>query len=324
MMFTPTNADYYIIKVDTSNRCNLKCPDCNRQDPEFRDLLKYKHQLGPADFKLMIEKFPNVQRFFLGSMFDEPTLNSNILDIVKYLKDHDKSITLNTNGNIPDAFVRETWLPVLNLLDRKDRIVWSLDSLSEETYLQHRKNGDYQRLTTHISMSTGMFTKPTHIIQIIKFEHNKGEIETKLEKFQRKHNILWHKPTWDIIESNGQCTIQTDKVKPTWDINIQEEIKSKHLVSDTIWKRCTNPKRGATTLFVAHTGAIGFCLPNLVANLKTGNPPLNITNTVEEINSYLKNFYKHDTITKNDTCQFYCGKLSALAKKEANLDYDIT
>ena len=115
-MYTPTNEDYRIIEVDTSNRCQLKCPDCNRQDPDFKDLFINQIQLGPADFKIMIEKFPNVQRFFLGLMFDEPSLNTNLLDIVKYLKETNKSITLNTNGNFPDSYI-EQWKEVLSLLD---------------------------------------------------------------------------------------------------------------------------------------------------------------------------------------------------------------
>ena len=67
---------------------------------------------------------------------------------------------------------------------------------------------------------------------------------------------------------------------------------------------------------------IVFCLPNLIASLKSGNPPLNLSNTIGEINNHLKYFYKNNI--SNETCQFYCGKNSMLAKKDANLDYDIT
>lgn len=320
-MYVPTNEDYSIIEVDTSNRCQLKCPDCNRQDPDFKNLLSNQKQLGPDDFKLMMEKFPNVQRFFLGLMFDEPTLNTNLLDIVKYLKENDKSITLNTNGNFSDSYIKQ-WKEVLSLLDRKDRIVWSLDGLSKETYVQHRVNGDFQRICAHISMSTGMYQRPTHIIQIIKFKHNTEELESKLERFKRKHNILWNNPVWDIIESNGQCTILTDKVQPTWNISKQQEIKSLQIKSKDMWRSCTNPKHKPHTLLISHTKDIGFCLPNLIASLKSGNPPFNLSNTIEEINHYLKYFYKNNI--NNETCQFYCGKNSMLAKKEADLDYDIT
>lgn len=320
-MYTPTNEDYRIIEVDTSNRCQLKCPDCNRQDPDFKNLLANQKQLGPDDFKLMLEKFPNVSRFFLGLMFDEPSLNTNLLDIVKYLKENDKSITLNTNGNFSDSYIQQ-WKEVLSLLDRKDRIVWSLDGLSNETYIQHRANGDFQRICAHISTSTGTYKRPTHIIQIIKFKHNSEELKTKLEAFQRKHNILWNKPVWDIIESNGQRTIPTDKVQPTWNISKQQELKSLHIKSEDMWRSCTNPKHKPHTLLISHTKAIGFCLPNLIASLKSGNPPLNLSNTIGEINNYLKYFYKNNI--NNETCQFYCGKNSMLAKKDANLDYDIT
>lgn len=323
-MITPNNQDYRTIEVDTGNKCQLKCPTCNRQDKNFKHLIKDNNWLGLLSFKLMVEKFPNVNRFFLGLMFDEPTFNPNLLEIVKYLKEQNKAITLNTNGcNI--KFGIDKWKELIQLLDSNDRIVWSLDGLSEETYIQHRKGGNFKVITNTITQVTNIkLSKVTNIIQIIKFEHNQKEIEQNLDNFKRIHNILWKKPVWDIIESNGQCTIPASKVKPTWDINKQNQLKNEVPYSETIWKRCTNLKIGFTTLFVSHTGTIGFCLPNLISNLKSEHQTINITNSTETINSFIKEFYKSDTILKNETCQFYCGKKSVLAKKEANLNYDIT
>ena len=338
-MFIPNNEDYTIIEVDTGNVCNLKCPDCNRQDKEFKPLLKEKHFLGVKDFKLMIQKFPNVKRFFLGLMFDEPTLNPNILDIVKFLKQSNLAITFNTNGNFKDYTL---WTEILEQLQSEDRIVWSLDGLSNETYQEHRRNGNFFTIKDAIHFTTNyksnLKNRPTNVIQIIRFKHNEEELNQHLDNFKRYHNILWNKPVWDIIESNGQCTIPTNKVQPTWDTKVQARLKrTQSLYLETpMWKKCTqttNPKVKVLTLFVSHTGVIGFCLPNLIDNLKSDNlitpiplilPTLNITYSIEAINTGIKEFHSYNKPASNKTCLFYCGKKSMLAKKAANLDYDIT
>ena len=321
----PTNLDYEVIEIDTGNVCQLKCPTCNRQDKDFDEHLKYIPHLGVDDFQTLIEKFPNVNRFFLGLMFDEPTFNPNLIDIVKFLKSQNKYITINTNGCNDKNFSKENWKELVYQLKVEDRIVWSMDGLTSETYLQHRKNGNFKKLLTNITYVTNLkkFSGPLNIIQIIKFEHNKEEIELNFESFKSRYNRLWCKPFWDIIESNGQCTIPTDKVQSTWDINKQLEIKETNYTSNEIIKRCTTSKE-SLTLFVAHNYTLGFCLPNLISNLKEPKPIIKLTDSIEVINEYIKDFYLTENLLINKTCQFYCGKEAIDAKSKANLDYTIT
>lgn len=331
-MIIPKNTDYKIIEVDTSNRCNLKCPTCNRQDSNFKPLLKEKYYLDVSHFELMLQKFPNVERFFLGLMFDEPTLNPNLFNIIAYLKQKGKAIILNTNGSNPKFGWHEA-MTLQRLLDKNDRIVWSMDGLSKETYNKHRVGGNYQLLKDNISAMSGR--NHTNVIQIIKFEHNKEEIEKDFPKFKRIHDVIWDKPVWNIIESNGQCTIPSKKVKPTWNENARTTVRE-HLKLSQIKHRCLDTNEREPTLFISHTGLIGLCLPHLVSLTKiqegiiqSGRVALdgthfniNITNSVEAINKYLESFYK--TSRLNFACQFYCGEDAIQAKTEAKLDYKIT
>ena len=334
-MIAPKNTDYKIIEVDTSNRCNLRCPTCNRQDTNFKPLLKEKYFMDASHFDLMLQKFPNVERFFLGLMFDEPTLNPYIFDIITFLKQNGKAITLNTNGS-NSKFGWYEWMKIASLLDKEDRIVWSMDGLTKETYLKHRVGGNFQLLKDSITTMSGQ--NHTNIIQIIKFEHNKEEIEKEFPKFQRIHDIIWNKPVWDIIESNGQCTIQTKKVKPTWSEDARTQVRN-HLTLSGIQHRCLDKSEGEPTLFISHTGLIGLCLPHLVSLTKIQEAKegitlsnridgraypfaSNITNSIESINKYLDAFYASANV--NYICQFYCGKNAIEAKTNANLDYKIT
>lgn len=315
----PTNEKFRIIELDTGNVCHLQCPTCNRQDPTFEPVLKRAKFLTVDDFKVIIEKFPNVERFFLGLIFDEPTFNPNIIDIICYLKSKNKSITFNTNGG--NNFELLNWLSLINLMDNNDRVVWSLDGLSQETYQQHRKNGNFKKLIdtiTKVITNSKKYPGPTHIIQIVKFKHNEKEIEKEFEKFKRRYEIQWNKPLWDIIDSNGRCTIPTDEVEPTWDVNgfykLKNEVNEK-LIPDN--PACLND----ITIFMGHNGQLGLCLANALESIKF-NEPFTIYHSVEEINKYIHNFYMN--FYNNDTCKFFCSSHLQKKKLKLNLDIDIT
>lgn len=313
----PTNETFTMMELDTGNVCQLKCPTCNRQDPEFKSELSKAKYLTVDDFRIILRKFPNVNRFFLGLIFDEPTFNPHLVDIIHFLKKQGKSITLNTNGGL--NVKAYDWLYIVNFMDHTDRIVWSMDGLSQETYQQHRKNGNFLQLLETISFvirNNQKYPGPTHIIQIIKFEHNKEEIETKFESFKLKYHLKWEKPVWDIIDSNGRCTIPTEEVKPTWDIDGLNKLHS-DLTDDII---PDNPAcLSDTTIFMGHNGQLGLCLSNTLESLKQ-REPFNIYNSIEDINQYIETFYKN--FHQNKTCKFLCS--SKLQEKKLKLKLDIT
>ena len=318
-MLIPTNESFTIMELDTGNVCQLQCPTCNRQDPEFEPHLNKAKYLTVDDFRIILRKFPNVERFFLGLIFDEPTFNPNLVDIIHFLKKQGKSITLNTNGGL--NVKAYDWLYIINFMDNDDRIVWSLDGLSQETYQIHRKNGNFQQLLNTISFTirnNQKYPGPTHIIQIIKFEHNKEEIERDLEKFKLKYMLKWEKPVWDVIDSNGRCTIPTDEVKPTWNIDGLNQLHENTL-DDIIPDNPACLKE--STIFMGHNGRLGLCLSNTLETLKL-NKQFSVYNSIEDINDYIKNFYQN--FNENKTCKFLCSSKLQEQKLKLNLDITIT
>jgi MoaA/NifB/PqqE/SkfB family radical SAM enzyme len=303
----PNNEYYKEAEIDISTVCNLKCPLCNRADPKLYKNLNFYSDLEL--FKNIIEKFPNIKKFNIGFLVSEPTLNPNLLDIINFLKSKDKTIMFSTNGN---TFYEDTifWKNLITLFDLTDEIVWSMDGLNQETYKQYRIGGNIDKVIKNIIRAEKLFPNLKQRIQFIKFKHNEKDLEF-LEQFKLENGI---KSNFDIIESNGKCSIinEDSNVSPTWDYDKWLRIKKTVLKSKTIDCECL-PEQ---ILFIDAYGKIGFCLPQLTDSIKNGNP-ITVYDKIEDINNYIRSSYLNRF--HNNICQFYCGNIMKEIKLKQNI-----
>lgn len=303
----PNNEYYKEVEIDISTICNLKCPLCNRADPKLYKNLNFFSEINLIEN--VIEKFPNIEKFNIGFLVCEPTLNPNLLDIIKLLKSENKTIMFSTNGNTfcdNNSF----WENLLILFDEKDEVVWSLDGLDQETYEQYRIGGNINKIITNIKRVEKLFPKLKQRIQFIKFKHNERDLGY-LEQFKLENNI---KTSFDIIESNGKCSIVNENsiVSPTWDYEKWLKIKKTVLKSKIINCECL-PER---ILFIDAYGKIGFCLPQLTDSIKNGKP-ITVYDNIQCINEYIKESYQNRF--DNNICQFYCGNIMKEIKAKQNI-----
>lgn len=324
----PDNMKLYTdIEIDISNVCNLKCPLCHReaQGPEAYDL-KNKFNLPLESFKIIVEKFPNLERFYLGFLICEPTLHPEFLEIVRYLKSENKKITLSTNGN---TFTTNSekhlnfWKEFLLILEPDDKIIWAIDGFNQEVYHQYRKGGTLSKVLFNLERATSIRPDINHTIQTIIFKHNKEHIDTLYSDFKENYNKTFNNPNWSLIDCCGDCSMNSNVVEPAWDkeqwLKIKSDINGSSVNSMGPSFRCES--RDNKIIFVDHMGRIGFCptqLTKSVMDLKElRSQPANINDPVNIISNYIDACYNGRT--KNKNCQFNCGVFAKLKKQKAGL-----
>jgi molybdenum cofactor biosynthesis enzyme MoaA len=297
------------IEIDISNVCNLKCPLCHRESAtaEKYDLSK-KVELSLVSIKRIAKLFPNLKRFYLGFLICEPTLHSEFVEIVKFLKASGKKITLSTNGNTKankkdDKF----WEDFLSLLEPDDKIIWPVDGFNQEVYEQYRKSGKLSKVLYNIDRALKINPNINHTIQTIIFNHNQEHIRTDYEDFKKLR-----KANYQLIDCCGDCSLNSDEVVPAWDKEQWRKIranppKSKNIICESKENRI---------IFVDHLGRIGFCPTQLTNSVMVGQPA-QVTDRPDTILNYINETYNGRD--GNKICQFNCGKMAKLKKQKYNL-----
>jgi len=157
----------------------LNCPQC----PSGAGILKRKNgYLKIDDFKKVIDELKGslveVLLYFQG----EPFLNSDIFSMINYAKKKKIYTTINTNGNFtnPEKIAEEIVKSGL------EKVIISLDGVTEETYNKYRKDGDLNLVLEGIQniireKKKNRQKKPKVILQFLLMKHNEMEIR----KFKR-------------------------------------------------------------------------------------------------------------------------------------------
>lgn len=164
----------YWLTVDPTNFCQLKCPFCptgsgrearpkgSMRLEHFRHIMK---ALGPT---LIHIDFMN---------WGEPLLNEYLYEMIAEAKRHHIDTMVSTNLN---AFSEEAAEKMVTC--GLDRLVLSIDGLSQETYGKYRVRGDYEKVIGHLKILTAkrraLGRRTPHIAwQFLVFKHNEHEID---------------------------------------------------------------------------------------------------------------------------------------------------
>ena len=164
----------YWLTVDPTNFCQLKCPFCPtgaergvRPKASMR-VEHFRHLLKELGRELIHIDFMN---------WGEPLLNKDVYTMIEEAKACGVDTMLSTNLNAFDeASARRMVRSGL------DRVVLSIDGLTQETYERYRINGDYARvienLKTLVRVKREEGASHPHITwQFLVFKHNENEIE---------------------------------------------------------------------------------------------------------------------------------------------------
>jgi radical SAM protein with 4Fe4S-binding SPASM domain len=121
--------------IEPTNLCNFKCPECPSGSGTLTrpiGLLKFE------DFKNLIEQIQStgfyIQLFFQG----EPYINKYLPEMIRYAQRKKIYISISTNGH----FITEKNVdPILE--NAPDKLIFSLDGLTEESYQKYRVGGTF-------------------------------------------------------------------------------------------------------------------------------------------------------------------------------------
>ena len=90
----------YNVRLEVSNYCNLRCPLCVRESPLNKQVLNNTH-LSLDDVRKFLPRFflhRQVNWIYLSGAVAEPSLNPELIGIVKYLKKYN-TVAVDSNGS---------------------------------------------------------------------------------------------------------------------------------------------------------------------------------------------------------------------------------
>lgn len=175
----------YLLIIDPCNFCNLRCPLC---PTGFEDLGRKQAMMSFDHFKRYFDPFaPHLFEAYLHN-WGESLMNREVYRMIEYAQ------SSNVGTNLSSNFVKVSSQDIDSLLDcGLEYLIISLDGTSQESYVQYRVRGNYDRVIENLSEllrrrnARGSKT-PVIEWQYIVMKHNEHEIP-KAEELAKKLGV---------------------------------------------------------------------------------------------------------------------------------------
>ena len=126
------------ISIEPTTACNLKCPEC---PSGLRSFSRATGNLKADFFRETIDQIANKLIYLIFYFQGEPYINPKFLEMVRYANDKGLYTITSTNGHfLDDDNCRET------IESGLDRIIISIDGVTQETYQSYRIGGDLEKV----------------------------------------------------------------------------------------------------------------------------------------------------------------------------------
>ncbi len=274
------------LMMEISSACQLRCPLC----PIGNDTFARTSELMAFDiYKKVVDEIGDyVYRINLNGM-GEPTLNHQILDMIKYAKDKGIYVDLYTN------FQLEKMSMIEGLIDAGlDSILIAMDGASKENYEEYRVGGKFEAIVSNVKHLVAARKKlggklPEINIQFIPLNHNKDDLDkmSDLVRSLGADNLFVKRPflfrgTGDVekdhefiqtdeSEDDGYNLYKVDENGASW------QLKTKN-VCDYLW----------TSTVVLADGSVSPCCFDYDGTVIFGNVAEDKFQDIWNNNSYKK------------------------------------
>lgn len=168
----------FAASIEPTTACNLSCPECPSGLKQFS---RSTGKLGVEENKQMLRNIGK-QLFYVNYYFQgEPFLNPNFLQLIKDAKRQRIYTATSTNAHfITEGNARDIVSSGL------DRLIISIDGLTQETYEQYRKNGKLDKVISGtkalIEAKRKLNSSTPHLIfQFLAVKPNEHEIPKVFE-----------------------------------------------------------------------------------------------------------------------------------------------
>lgn len=224
----------FSVSIEPINLCNLHCPECptgNGSMYRTKKLIDWKLYQQVVDE--LAPTLSAVILYFQG----EPLLHPQILEMIKYA--HQKKIytMTSTNGQlITNKMARDLVDSGLN------RIVVSMDGVTQEVYEQYRRGGSLQNVVEAISaMSSWKLTlhkRTPHVeAQFIVMRHNEDQIAVFLDMAKAVGADSARLKTAQIDWPNIETLVPTQSKFARYRKNKNGEWDLKHRLKNRCWRQ---------------------------------------------------------------------------------------
>ena len=126
------------LSIEPTTACNLGCPECPS------GLKQFTRPTGKLDLALHQKMLSQIKRsvFYINYYFQgEPFLHPQFLELIKQSKKSKIYTATSTNGHFINKEVADQIVE-----SGLDRLIISIDGLTQETYEQYRVNGDLNKV----------------------------------------------------------------------------------------------------------------------------------------------------------------------------------
>ncbi|MBL0174427.1 MAG: SPASM domain-containing protein [Ignavibacteria bacterium] len=174
----------YTLTVEPTNRCNLSCPECPSGNGE---MVRPLGSMPLPFFERIIDELRG-ETFYLQLFFQgEPFINKQLVAMVETARKRRMYTAISTNAHFLTRSASEA------LLDAGlDRLIVSIDGMSEETYQEYRVGGTLARVVEALGTLREARNGHPHgarmevVLQFLVTRQNEGEIPA-LRALAREH-----------------------------------------------------------------------------------------------------------------------------------------
>ncbi len=175
-----------VISIEPTNLCNLKCLQC---PTGMGKLKREKGEMEHSLFELIIDSTKDHLIYLMLYFQGEPFLNKNTISMIKYARKNNIYVVINTNGHYIESDDDAEKIIKSGL----NRIVFSVDGASEDSYKLYRSGGDFNTVIEGIKKLVNTKHKmksksPVIYLQFIVMKHNQDDIY-KIKKLGKSLKI---------------------------------------------------------------------------------------------------------------------------------------
>lgn len=313
-----TNLDWVTqIEIELHNKCNLRCPLCVRQNKDYQDYFKTQTEIPLEDLVEALGKFPNLKLVHLVGNSSEPTLYSNLIELIEWLKYQGIVLMISTNASTRNE---DFWMKLGSILTSKDEIRFAIDGATQITYEKYRQGGDLKKIIRNVlafnegskinKLDSGG-TRAFCVLQIIKFLGNQhiysDEIEAINNIFKErdfKFDYIYKLNTNSEVQTNEYLRFPLkEKVKQTLYKRFYEDI-FKLDYNERIKQLDCYSEKGF--IYINHRGEFCTCCDRYEEFLERTNNLKIKDFESDNFNFYYR--YIYNNTFKNNTCLKNCNK----------------
>lgn len=187
-MLKLADQDVKILHIEPTDACNAACPQCSRETDSTFDKNNL-HHLTVEQIQSIIsdDSIKQLDKMFMCGDYGDPAAGKHTLEIYRYFRKLNPSITLgmNTNGGLRNI---SWWTELGQLLNtQKDYAVFSIDGLVDTNHI-YRIGVNWEKLLENAKAFINAGGQ-AHWDMLV-FEHNKHQVN-EAKEFAQQLGFKW-------------------------------------------------------------------------------------------------------------------------------------